>query len=66
LFPGIAPDGYGMQVFKGVEVAFVHRRLFFKIYLADEFTVIAADYIWIVFGHAKPRSGGINALLSSF
>lgn len=34
-----------------MEVALVHRLLFFQIDLAYEITVIAADYIRIVFGH---------------
>jgi hypothetical protein len=38
--------------------------LFFQIDLADEITVIAADYIWIVFGHYKSLWG--SALLLSF
>ena len=46
-----------MQIFKRVEVALVHRLLFFQIDLADEITVIAADYIWIVFGHLEITLG---------
>jgi len=40
-----------MQMLKRVEVAFIHSLLFVEIDLADEITVIAADYIRIVFGH---------------
>jgi hypothetical protein len=35
-----------------VEVALIHRLLFFQIDLAYKITVIAADYIRIVFGHS--------------
>ena len=52
LFPGIAPYRDRMQVLERVEVAFIHRLLFFQIDLAHEITVIAADYIRIVFGHS--------------
>jgi hypothetical protein len=41
-----------VQVFKRVEVALIHRLLFFQIDLAYKITVIAADYIRIVFGHS--------------
>jgi len=51
LFPRVTPDGDGVQIFKRVEVALVHRLLFFQIDLADEIAVIAADYIRIVFSH---------------
>jgi hypothetical protein len=46
-----------MQVLKGVKVALVHCLLFFQIDLADEITVIAADYIRIVFGHSATLWG---------
>lgn len=52
LLPRVAPDRNGVQVFKRVEVAFIHRLLFFQINLADEITIIATDYIRIVFGHS--------------
>jgi hypothetical protein len=35
-----------------VEIALIHRLLFFQIDLANKITVIAADYIRIVFGHS--------------
>ena len=35
-----------------MEITLVHCLLFFQINLANEITIIAADYIRIVFGHS--------------
>ncbi len=40
-----------MQVLKRVEVALVHRLLFFKVDLANKLTIIATNNIRIVIGH---------------
>src|SRR6476659_9564189 len=63
LFPGVAPYGDRVQVFKRVEVAFVHCLLFVEIDLADEIAVIAADNIRVVFGHVRTTFKGELSLL---